>query len=99
MRLTAPLKKAGISDVTFHDLRHTFASHFIMRGGRLKELQEILGHKNISMTMRYAHLSQEHKMKAVKLLDGLTTPTKNNSMSEIVRNLDFAERGGKWLTS
>ena len=43
-----------------------------MRGGSLKELQELLGHKDIKMTMRYAHLSQEHKQKAVNLLNGLT---------------------------
>ena len=43
-----------------------------MRGGTLKELQEILGHKNITMTMRYAHLGQEHKKKTVNLLHGLT---------------------------
>jgi len=68
----AALRRAGIEDFRFHDLRHTFASHFIMRGGTLKELQEILGHKTIQMTMRYAHLSQEHKKKAVNLLNGLT---------------------------
>lgn len=68
----AALKRAGIDDFRFHDLRHTFASHFVMRGGTLKELQEILGHKTMQMTMRYAHLSQEHKKKAVNLLNGLT---------------------------
>ncbi|HUV58948.1 MAG TPA: site-specific integrase [Desulfatiglandales bacterium] len=75
----ASLRRAGIEDFRFHDLRHTFASHFIMRGGSLKELQEILGHKNITMTMRYAHLSQETKKKAVNLLNGLTS---NNGASE-----------------
>jgi len=74
----ASLRRAGIEDFTFKDLRHTFASHFIMKGGSLKELQEILGHKNITMTMRYAHLSQEHKKKAVNLLNGLTASAKGN---------------------
>ena len=41
------------------------------------EVQEILGHKTMTMTLRYAHLSQEHKKKAVTLLNGLTAPTKN----------------------
>jgi len=67
------LRRAGIEDFRFHDLRHTFASHFVMRGGTLKELQELLGHKTMTMTMRYAHLSQEHKKKAVNLLNGLTS--------------------------
>jgi integrase len=79
--LTAALKRAGIAGVTTHTLRHTFASHFVMRGGSLKDLQELLGHRNITMTMRYAHLSQEHKMKAVHLLNGLTSGNENKSMS------------------
>jgi integrase len=41
----------------FHDLRHTFASHWMMEGGDLFKLQKILGHKDVSMTMRYAHLA------------------------------------------
>ncbi|MSP62545.1 MAG: site-specific integrase [Myxococcales bacterium] len=43
--------------ITFHGLRHTFASHWMMKGGDLFRLQKILGHKNVQMTMRYAHLS------------------------------------------
>ena len=72
---SAALKRAGIEDFRFHDLRHTFASHMIMKGGSLKEVQEILGHKTMTMTLRYAHLSQEHKKKAVNLLNGLTAPS------------------------
>jgi len=66
------LEDAGIEDFRFHDLRHTFASHMVMRGASIKEVQEILGHKTLTMTVRYAHLSQEHKKKAVNLLNGLT---------------------------
>jgi len=68
------LKESGVKDFRFHDLRHTFASHFLMRGGNLKELQEILGHKDIKMTIRYAHLTQEHKRRAINLLNGPTSP-------------------------
>lgn len=67
------LRRAGIQDFRFHDLRHTFASQIIMRGGTLKDVQEILGHKTMTMTLRYAHLSQEHKRNAVNLLNGLGT--------------------------
>ncbi|MBI5578783.1 MAG: site-specific integrase [Deltaproteobacteria bacterium] len=66
-------RRAGIVNFRFHDLRHTFASHFIMRGGDLKALQEILGHSDIKTTMRYAHLSKAHKAKAINLLCGLTS--------------------------
>jgi len=69
------MKKAKIDNFRFHDLRHSFASHMIMRGASLKEVQEILGHTTMTMTLRYAHLSQEHKVKAVNLLDGLTSPS------------------------
>ena len=74
----AACKNAGIEDFRFDDLRHTLASHFVMRGGSLKGLQEILGHKTMTMALRYVHLSHEHKKKAVNLLNGLTAPAKGN---------------------
>lgn len=43
--------------IRFHDLRHTFASHWVMKGGDLFKLQKVLGHKTVQMTMRYAHLA------------------------------------------
>ncbi|MBC8394449.1 MAG: hypothetical protein H8E17_18015 [Deltaproteobacteria bacterium] len=43
-----------------------------MKGGSLKDIQELLGHKTMTMTLRYAHLTQEHKRNAVNLLNGLT---------------------------
>jgi integrase len=54
-----------------HVLRHTFASHFIMNGGNILVLQKILGHANLTMTMRYAHLAPEHLNEA-KILNPLT---------------------------
>ena len=69
------LEEAEIFDFRFHDLRHTFAIQMIMHGANLKDVQDILGHKTMHMTLRYAHLSQEHKKKAVNLLNGLTAPS------------------------
>jgi hypothetical protein len=69
------VRDAKLDDFTFHDLRHTFASHFMMRGGNLAELRDLLGHADIKMTTRYAHLSPSHLRAAVDKLEGLT-PTK-----------------------
>ncbi len=51
---------AQLDDFRFHDLRHTFASNFVMRGGSLQSLKETLGHGSMAMTLRYAHLAPEH---------------------------------------
>ena len=65
--------KAKIQDFRFHDLRHTFGSYLVMQGIDLKTAQQIMGHKDIRMTMRYAHLSPEYVQKAVETLDSLWT--------------------------
>ena len=54
------LKRAKIQNFRFHDLRHTFASWYMMCGGDLYELAKILGHSNIKMTERYAKLGRAH---------------------------------------
>jgi len=54
------LERAEIQDFRFHDLRHTFASWYMMNGGDLYELAKILGHSNIKMTERYAKLARQH---------------------------------------
>lgn len=48
-----------------HILRHTFASHFVMRGGNIVALQRILGHSSLNVTMRYSHLSPDYLNQAV----------------------------------
>jgi integrase len=67
-------KRAGIVDFRFHDLRHTFASHLIMRGANLRSVQELLGHKTGKMTVRYTRLSTPHLQETVTLLDTLFVP-------------------------
>lgn len=60
---------AGIKDFTWHDLRHTFCSRLVMAGASLKAVQELAGHKSITLTARYAHLAPRHLVETVELLD------------------------------
>jgi integrase len=59
----------GIKDFHFHDLRHTFASHLVMSGVDITTVSKLLGHKSLSMTLRYSHLAPSHMVKAVDILD------------------------------
>ncbi len=59
------LKRAGIMDFRFHDLRHSCASYLAMNGASLAEIAEVLGHKTLQMVKRYAHLSEAHTMGVV----------------------------------
>jgi integrase len=56
----AALKRAGITNFHFHDLRHTTASYLAMNGASLAEIAEVLGHRTLAMVKRYAHLSEAH---------------------------------------
>jgi integrase len=63
------LKKAGLSDVNIHDLRHTFASRLVTAGVPLFTVSKLLGHADIKMTMRYSHLAPDELESAVDILE------------------------------
>jgi len=84
------VKRAGLEGFRFHDLRHTAASHMVMRGRSLKDGQEILGHSDFRMTLKYAHLSPAHLRGAVEALDGLTPLPEPEGGVLISSNLSLA---------
>ena len=69
------LIKAGIKDFRWHDLRHTFASRLRMKGAPLEDIADLLGHKSLTMTRRYAHLGPSKLHAVVSLLEPTATAT------------------------
>lgn len=78
----ASLKRAGIVDFRFHDLRHTFASQLVRNGVDLYTVQRILGHTTPQMTQRYAHLGEDQMRAAIQKIDIQPTPLLYNSISK-----------------
>ena len=62
-------RKAGIENLRFHDLRHDFASNLVQAGIDIYTVKELLGHKDLRMTVRYCHLASENLREAIKVLD------------------------------
>ena len=78
-------KNANLAVFHFHDLRRTCESHLIMSGVDLATVKELLGHKDIKMTLRYAHLAPAHKAQAVDILD---KTFQKSSTSQKLHNLE-----------
>ena len=71
-------KRAGLENVRFHDLRHTFASLMLLRGAKPKVISEALGHSSIAFTMDiYSHIIEGMQSDAMALLDEVLSPGKN----------------------
>jgi integrase len=86
-RLAAICKKARLRKITWHILRHTFASHLAMRGVPLTTVQTLLGHSNITTTMRYAHVAPSTLRTAIDMLN-----------PKRLANADFGQPvGNRWI--
>ena len=79
----AALKRAGIVDFRFHDLRHTFASQLVRNGVDLYTVQRLLGHTTPQMTQRYAHLGEDQMREAIEKIDIQQKKVLYNSNSNI----------------
>jgi integrase len=84
----AACRRAKLTDVTPHVLRHTFASRLVMNGADLRTVQELGGWKSMSMVERYSHLSDRHKAEAVELIGRkyfttLSTTPQNTEIAEL----------------
>jgi integrase len=84
------LTKAGIANFTWHCLRHTFASRLVMAGVDLRTVAELMGHKSLQMTMRYAHMAPEHKAAAVDKLVARATDTKTDTEAKVAPSTSIA---------
>ena len=91
-------KRAGLRQIGWHVLRHTFASHLVMRKAPIKAVQELMGHSTITMTERYAHLSPDVRKDAVRLLDRRSRKFTHiqRTRAEVLK-LSLRKVSGKWV--
>jgi len=81
-------RQAGLENVRFHDLRHTFASLMFLRGAKPKVISEALGHSSVAFTMDvYSHIIEGMQEDAMALLDEVLPPGKNGASQKNNANL------------
>jgi integrase len=80
-------EKAGIRDLRFHDLRHTFATRLVQAGVDLYKVQKLLRHKSPTMTQRYAHHYPESLRDGAEVLDRIITKLTQSGQTGIAGNI------------
>jgi integrase len=78
----AACRRAGITDLRFHDLRHTFGSDLINSGADLQTVKLLMGHKNIASTVRYVHPTEEHLRKFIEAQDAIEDVTTSSQIDD-----------------
>ena len=69
MAVIRAAQRAGLTDVSLHVLRHTFISRLVQAGRPLPEVAALAGHRDIRMTMRYAHLAPRQLREGIEALE------------------------------
>jgi len=80
---------AGIKDFVWHDLRHCFATKLRVKGAKLEDIGELLGHKSLTMTKRYSHLGPNQLHEIAALLNSDSTPVAPASKAAISLSASF----------
>jgi site-specific recombinase XerD len=97
-RFVREQKAVGVSEIGLHDLRHTFASHFVMSGGSIYDLKDLLGHSDIKTTEIYAHLAPNHLISKASVVQfqlpkvaGVVSLKSANHFPTIARELNVSQ--------
>jgi site-specific recombinase XerD len=68
------IQRTGVKMIRFHDIRHTFATNYIIHGGRIEDLQLILGHSDLTTTKIYIHLAENYLRDKMDVVNFMASP-------------------------
>ena len=88
-------RKVGLADVSLHTLRHTFISRLVQAGRPLNEVAALAGHRDIKMTLRYAHLAPDHLREGIAALEPYGNPPERVSIANRVTLVSRSKGGNR----